>query len=192
MCGRPIRLLGVPGLIGDGVQQSAHGLARECHRLCRTSLFRFSRRGSQRRKVMRDSHAAMQRSFALSPAQGFQGTSVMNKTRISSLIATAALAINLAGCVVAPGPPYVAAPAPYPYYAESTLPPPVPRAEIVGVAPYPGYFWIAGYWGWASGRYLWHPGYWEAPRQGYRWVPHQWTQHGGAWRAQPGHWERRH
>lgn len=97
--------------------------------------------------------------------------------------------VVLSGCVVAPA-PYVAAP--YPYYTESNVAPPPPVSEVVGIAPYPGYFWISGYWSWVGGRYAWHQGHWQAPRQGYRWVPHRWERQGDAWRAQQGHWERRH
>ena len=104
------------------------------------------------------------------------------------VVAPALAVLTLGGCVVAP--PYAVAPAPY-GYAEASAPPPPPQYEVVGAAPYPGYFWITGNWVWGGGRYAWHPGYWQAPRPGYRWAPQRWVRHGGVWRAQGGYWERR-
>jgi len=69
-------------------------------------------------------------------------------------------------------------------------PPPVP-AEVVGVAPAPGYVWTAGYWGWAGGRYLWVPGRWIAPRPGFLWVQPRWVHGVYGWRFAGGHWARR-
>lgn len=94
----------------------------------------------------------------------------------------------LAGCVVAR--PYGYAFVPY-GYVEAPGPPPAPPYEVVGVAPNPGDFWIAGSWGWVGGRYVWRSGYWQAPRPGYRWVPQRWSRLGSGWRAQAGHWEHR-
>lgn len=111
-------------------------------------------------------------------------------TRVVSRARNAAIALGLAvalgGCVVAP--------APGPYYggAVVTLAPPAPRFEYYGAAPYPGYFWIGGYWNWAGGRYVWAPGHWAAPRPGYRWVPRHWVQGPrGGWHAAGGRWARR-
>ncbi len=93
------------------------------------------------------------------------------------------LSLALTGCVVAP--------AAQPYYGEPVMvAPPPPRVEIVGVAPYPGYIWIGGYWGWQGGRHAWVPGRWEAPRHGHHYVPHQWEPHGSHWRERPGYWQR--
>src|SRR5487761_457737 len=95
-------------------------------------------------------------------------------TRVVSRARNAAIALGLAlalgGCVVAP--------APGPYYggAVVAVAPPAPRVEYYGRAPYPGYFWIGGYWNWAGGRYVWAPGRWAAPHPGYRWVPRHWVQ----------------
>jgi len=105
----------------------------------------------------------------------------------STLLAGTMVAALLSGCVVAPVGPY------RPYYGEQEVmvAPPAPQAEVVGVAPVPGYFWIGGYWGWRGGAHYWNPGHWERPREGYRWAPHQWTPYGHGWREAPGHWERR-
>jgi hypothetical protein len=93
-------------------------------------------------------------------------------------------ALALPGCVVAPAPGY--------YGARVMVAPPPLRAEVYGVAPYPGYFWIGGYWNWVGGRHVWVDGHWQAPRRGYSWVAHHWDRDGDGWRIGPGHWERAH
>lgn len=101
-----------------------------------------------------------------------------------ALPAAALCALALAGCVVAPAEPY--------YVGQPVMvAPPPPRVEVIGVAPYPGYIWIGGYWGWTGHRHEWVPGRWEAPRPRERWVPHRWDHDGRGWREHPGHWERR-
>jgi WXXGXW repeat (2 copies) len=106
----------------------------------------------------------------------------LNSLRLaaSALVMSAALS----ACYVAP-----VAPGPGGEVVAYAAPPPV-QYEAVGVAPYPGYFWIGGAWFWAGGRYVWHPGHWQAPRPGYHWVPHAWVRGGGGWHMRPGHWER--
>jgi hypothetical protein len=114
------------------------------------------------------------------------------------LVAGAGLALGatmLAGCVVAPAypsrPVYGREP-----YDDDDAPgaPPPPRYEVVGVAPYPGWFWIGGFWTWHSRRHHWVDGRWSAPRHGYRWQPHRWEPisggRGRGWREQPGQWVR--
>ena len=103
----------------------------------------------------------------------------MTLSAIRISIAGALLAAALSGCIVAPAPGVV------------TYAPPAPQAEVIGVAPAPGYFWIGGGYFWEGGRYAWHPGYWSAPRYGYRWAPHGWVRSGGGWREVPGRWVRR-
>lgn len=106
--------------------------------------------------------------------------------RLKSLriVAVAALlSAGLSACIVAPAPGY---------YGETVYQePPAVQYETVGIAPYPGYFWIGGSWFWEGGRYAWHPGRWEAPRAGYRWAPRRWERTRGGWHARDGHWERR-
>ena len=69
--------------------------------------------------------------------------------------------------------------------------PPPPRVEVIGVAPYPGYIWIGGYWVWEGGAYQWAPGRWEQPRPGYQWEPRSWYKHKGGWKAKGGSWKRK-
>jgi len=108
--------------------------------------------------------------------------------RIAAAAFPALAILALSACVVAPPPQYGVAT--YPAYTVATVPPPAPMGEVVGVAPYPGYFWISGYWGWIGGRYTWNAGHWQAPRPGYRWVPHRWVPQGNVWRGEGGRWER--
>ncbi len=117
-----------------------------------------------------------------------------NSSRLLAYVAIAPLALALGGCVVVPAHgyghrpgPVVVAPAAQ-VGVEVMVAPPAPHVEVVGVAPGPGYFWIAGFWNWAGSRHVWVPGRWEAHRPGQVWVPHQWHQHGNGWRQEHGHW----
>ncbi len=92
--------------------------------------------------------------------------------------------ILLAGCVVAPAPGYYRVGP-----VVTVAPPPVP-VEVVGVAPAPGYVWMAGYWNWVGGRHVWVAGHWGPGRPGYRWAPQHWVATPGGWRLAPGHWVR--
>ena len=86
----------------------------------------------------------------------------------------AAAAAALTGCVVAPAHPV----APVGEVVYAPMAPPPMQAEVITVAPSPAHIWIAGSWGWSSGRYAWRPGYWAVPpRPGYAWRPHAW-EHG--------------
>jgi hypothetical protein len=58
--------------------------------------------------------------------------------------------------------------------------PPPPRVEVIGTAPGPDYFWVAGHWTWNGGRWVWLAG-------SYRRHPH--FHPGGGW--EQGHWDRR-
>lgn len=94
------------------------------------------------------------------------------------------LAFALGGCVVAP--------ARGPYYGGGyvAVAPPAPRVEYYGTPPYPGYFWIGGFWRWGPRGYVWAPGHWAAPRPGYHWVPRHWVHGRRGWHADGGRWER--
>lgn len=102
--------------------------------------------------------------------------------RRGALLAAAAGALALAGCVVVPAGEY--------YEAEVDQPPPAPRYEVVPVAPAVGWLWIGGYWRWGGRGYAWVPGYWSAPRPGYRWAPPRWEPYGNRWRQYGGRWVR--
>lgn len=67
-------------------------------------------------------------------------------------------------------------------------PPPVAPVEVIGVAPGPGYVWIAGHYAW-HGRWVWIGGYWERVPRGYAvWVPGHWDRRAGGWVWVEGHW----
>ncbi len=68
--------------------------------------------------------------------------------------------------------------------------PPQLRVEVPPPAPSHGHVWVAGYWSFSSGRYVWVPGsYVVAPQTGARWMPAQWVLRNGAWYFEPGRWE---
>jgi len=67
--------------------------------------------------------------------------------------------------------------------------PPVPRQEVVGVAPSAEHVWVGGYWTFRHERWVWVPGHWEMrPRPGVAWVPGHWTKTINGWVWTPGHW----
>ncbi len=108
-------------------------------------------------------------------------------TQRAALASTLAACAVLSACVVVPARGGYRGS--YDGPAVMVAPPPV-QAEVIGVAPAPGYFWIGGYWGWIGGRHSWIGGHWEAPRPGWRWAPHHWQHEGRGWREAPGRWER--
>lgn len=104
-------------------------------------------------------------------------------SRLRPLAVILGLSLAVGGCVVAPAP----------YYGDGWVAaaPPAARVEYYGAAPYPGYFWIGGFWRWNAGGYVWAPGHWSAPRAGYRWVPNHWVQGRRGWHMTGGRWARR-
>lgn len=97
----------------------------------------------------------------------------------------------LSGCIVVPaGRAYGGRPQELDDGEIVVLAPPPPQVEVVVAAPGPGYFWIAGHWGWMGGRHAWVGGRWESHRPGWRWVPFGWAPYRQGWRASPGRWER--
>lgn len=123
---------------------------------------------------------------------------------LSLLAASSAL---LSACVVAPypsrgvvyapapvqsPPPPIYTPAPGVGYVVAPSAPPPVYQEVVPVQPYADAIWIAGFWGWMGGRFVWNAGHWDHHRPGYHWEPHRWVPHGnGGWRMEGGHWRNR-
>ncbi len=102
-------------------------------------------------------------------------------SRAGTLAVALGLSLGIGGCVVTPPRAYVG--------GVVTIAPPPVRVEYYGPPPYPGYFWIGGYWRWGPGGYVWVPGHWAAPRPGYRWVPRHWVQDPrGGWHLAGGRW----
>lgn len=67
--------------------------------------------------------------------------------------------------------------------------PPAPEVDVVGVAPGPGYVWIAGHHVWRSGHYVWLGGRFELPPRGHsRWVAGHWQRSRRGWYFVEGHW----
>ena len=99
-----------------------------------------------------------------------------------NLVVVATVSLGLSACVVYPAGDY--------YGGTVGYAPPSAQVEVMGVAPYPGYIWLGGYWNWAGGRYAWVPGRWSAPRPGYHWVAPRWEHAGGGWHMSRGGWRR--
>lgn len=99
--------------------------------------------------------------------------------RLLSRLVLGASVVGLAACY----------PAPPPDAMYVRVAPPAYRAEVMGVAPGPGYFWIGGYWEWGGAEYRWVPGSWVVrPHPGAGWIRGHWrgTRRGYYWI--PGHW----
>lgn len=61
-----------------------------------------------------------------------------------------------------------------------TEPMPPLRAEVVTVAPAPGFVWIGGNWGWHNGHWAWERGHWvRPPHAGAVWRPHHYEYRNG-------------
>jgi hypothetical protein len=68
-------------------------------------------------------------------------------------------------------------------------PPPPALVEPVGVAPGPGFVWIAGYHTWNGSAYVWVPGRWEHPPRGrHHWVKGRWAHERRGWYWVEGRW----
>ncbi len=106
----------------------------------------------------------------------------MSRARTAVAMLALGTCLTVSACVVAP-PRYAVA-------GTVWVAPPAPRVEVYGAPPYPGYFWIAGYWRWAPRGYVWVRGHWAPPRPGFRWVPRRWVHTRYGWRLRGGRWRR--
>ena len=72
-------------------------------------------------------------------------------------------------------------------------PPPPPRYERMGPAPYHQAVWIRGHWMWDdyAGRYVWTRGYWAPARPAYVWMDGGWHQGPRGWGWREGYWKHR-
>jgi hypothetical protein len=108
----------------------------------------------------------------------------MKKSLLVSAILVAGALVLLTGCVERRV-VYVQGPPPGTVVAEA---PPAPPAEVVTVAPGPGYVWVGGNWSW-QGRWVWIPGYWAArPHPHAVWVGGHWAPHARGYIWVGGHW----
>lgn len=96
-------------------------------------------------------------------------------------LAASAVALALAGCVVA-----------RPVVVRRPPPPPPIRAEIAPVAPTGAHVWLPGHWAWHREHYVWIPGSWAVPASpGYVWAPGGWVARGEGYVWVEGHWRPR-
>ena len=67
--------------------------------------------------------------------------------------------------------------------------PPPMRKEVIIERPSAHHVWIAGYWGWRSGRHEWIAGRWEQPPRGKSmWVEARWERRGDGFVFVEGFW----
>ena len=69
--------------------------------------------------------------------------------------------------------------------------PPDDRVEEKAAAPGFGYIWVAGYWDYLDGNYLWRAGRWMQGRADYEYVRARYEWNGSAWIFHRPHWKRR-
>jgi hypothetical protein len=98
----------------------------------------------------------------------------------ASLILLAALGVGGTGCLPLP---------PHGVLVVHVGPPP-PRWERMGPPPGPAHVWVAGFWIWERGDYVWRPGVWRPAPPGHRyWVPGRWIHTRRGWYYHEGHWD---
>jgi hypothetical protein len=69
-------------------------------------------------------------------------------------------------------------------------PPPAPPAEALSQQPFPNAVWIAGYWSWGNGAYVWNAGRWaEPPTPGSSFVAPHWEARDNGYAFCPGFWQ---
>lgn len=106
----------------------------------------------------------------------------IRQRRVAMAVGLAALSLGLGGCFVAyPYQPYpsgyVATVVPEPQYVTVYQKPPMPRVEVIGVAPAGGMVWIPGNWVWRD-RWVWRDGYWARPPHPHaHWYRGRWEKH---------------
>jgi hypothetical protein len=72
-------------------------------------------------------------------------------------------------------------------------PPPADKVEEKATAPGYGYIWVAGYWDYIAGSYMWRPGRWVQGKADYEYVRAKYERDGNnAWTFTRPHWKRRH
>jgi hypothetical protein len=101
--------------------------------------------------------------------------------KVPRLLVALVLAAGLGACAV-----YVPAGGGAVY---ASVPPPLPRVEVVAASPGGAYVWTPGYWAWGAAAYHWTPGRWLLPPPGYRsWQPGYWERGPRGHHWTPGRW----
>jgi hypothetical protein len=121
-----------------------------------------------------------------------------NKQYLSKVVLTiAGVALVATGCVVHEHANYPVTPvavvetAPVSRVGYVSSQPPAPLADVVTVAPAPGYVWVGGAWYW-NGGWVWRYGYWtRPPRFGAVWVGPRYYYRGGRSTWYGGYWRYR-
>jgi WXXGXW repeat (2 copies) len=72
-------------------------------------------------------------------------------------------------------------------------PPPAEKAESdKPAAPGFGYIWVAGYWDYLDGNYIWRDGRWMQGKADYEYVRARYEHDAQGWVFHRPHWKRRH
>jgi hypothetical protein len=72
-------------------------------------------------------------------------------------------------------------------------PPPTEKAEgDRPTSPGFGYIWVAGYWDYLDGNYIWRDGRWMQGKADYEYVRARYEKDGQGWVFHRPHWKRRH
>jgi hypothetical protein len=98
------------------------------------------------------------------------------------------LSLAVVSCSVAAAQTVYVSP-PQPPSVRVQIAPPAPRVEMPPPAPSMQHIWVAGYWSYSGGRYVWMSGHYELrPQPSATWVSARWVARNGGWYFEPGHW----
>ena len=73
----------------------------------------------------------------------------------------------------------------------SSQPPPEKAEGTRPASPGYGYIWVAGYWDYLDGNYIWRDGSWKQGKPDYEYVRARYDYDGKAWTFHRPHWKRR-
>src|SRR5262245_49153852 len=70
--------------------------------------------------------------------------------------------------------------------------PPADKPETRMASPGFGYIWVAGYWDYLDGNYVWRGGRWVQAKADYEYVRARYEFNGQQWMFHRPHWKKRH